>query len=104
MIKSSKFLLLLVFTSLISFSSSAQMSQIKSTIDQIDAESHLRFLTADELRGADFIQNDLTRTSVGVQVEWQSPFGAINLIYGYALDDVIDDEKAPFEFSMGSKF
>jgi len=51
MIKSSKFLLLLVFTSLISFSSSAQMSQIKSTIDQIDAESHLRFLTADELRG-----------------------------------------------------
>ena len=48
MIKSSKFLLLLVFTSLISFSSSAQMSKIKSTID---AESHLRFLTADELRG-----------------------------------------------------
>ena len=51
MIKSSKFLLLLVFTSLISFNISAQMSKIKSTIDQIDAESHLRFLTADELRG-----------------------------------------------------
>ena len=51
MIKSSKLCLLLVFIGLISFSSSAQMSKIKSTIDQIDAESHLRFLTADELRG-----------------------------------------------------
>ena len=51
MIKSSKFLLLLVFISLISFNISAQMSKIKSTIDQIEAESHLRFLTADELRG-----------------------------------------------------
>lgn len=27
------------------------MSRVKSTIDQTDAESHLRFLTADELRG-----------------------------------------------------
>ncbi len=62
------------------------------------------YITADEIRGANFIQNDLTRTSVGAQIEWQSPFGAINLIYGYALDDVIDDEKAPFEFSMGTKF
>ncbi|MDN3643045.1 M28 family peptidase [Lutimonas halocynthiae] len=51
MIKSSKLCLLPLFIGLISFSSSAQMSRIKSTIDQIDAESHLRFLTADELRG-----------------------------------------------------
>lgn len=51
MIKSFKLILLLVFTSLINFNISAQMSKIKSTIDQIEAESHLRFLTADELRG-----------------------------------------------------
>ena len=48
MIKSTKLVLLIV---LISFNISAQMSKIKSTIDQIEAESHLRFLTADELRG-----------------------------------------------------
>ncbi len=61
-------------------------------------------ITADEIRGGTFVKNDLTRTSVGAQIEWQSPFGAINLIYGYALDDVPDDEKAAFEFSMGTKF
>lgn len=43
--------LVIVFASLISFHTSAQMSLIKSTIDQLGAESHLRFLTADELRG-----------------------------------------------------
>src|SRR5210317_1554104 len=51
MMKSYKLLILFVFTILISFNVSAQMSTIKSTIDQTEAESHLRFLTADELRG-----------------------------------------------------
>ncbi len=51
MIKLTKLVLLFVFTTLISFNISAQMSTIKSTIDKIEAESHLRFLTADELRG-----------------------------------------------------
>lgn len=62
------------------------------------------YITADTVRGGTFIKNDISATSVGAQIEWQSPFGAINLIYGYALDDVPDDEKAPFEFSMGTKF
>jgi len=62
------------------------------------------YIKADEIKGAEFVKNKLQRNSVGAQIEWQSPFGAINLIYGYALDDVIDDEKAPFEFSMGTKF
>ena len=61
-------------------------------------------IKADKVKGGEFTQNDLTRSSVGAQIEWQSPFGAINLIYGYALDDVPDDDKAPFEFSMGTKF
>lgn len=51
MTKSSKTLIVLVITSLIKFNVSAQMPQVKSTIDQIEAESHLRFLSADELRG-----------------------------------------------------
>jgi outer membrane protein insertion porin family len=61
-------------------------------------------IKADEVKGGTFVKNDLTRSSVGAQIEWQSPFGAINLVYGYALDDVPDDEKSPFEFSMGTKF
>ena len=32
-------------------SSNAQMERINNTIDQLEAESHLRFLTADELKG-----------------------------------------------------
>jgi len=51
MIKSIKLLLVFVFTGLISYNISGQMSKIKTTIDQTEAESHLRFLTADELRG-----------------------------------------------------
>ncbi|WKK65722.1 M28 family metallopeptidase [Lutimonas zeaxanthinifaciens] len=49
--KSSKLLVLMFLVGMLNFSISAQMSQIKSTIDQIEAESHLRFLSADELRG-----------------------------------------------------
>lgn len=62
------------------------------------------YIDADKIRNAKFIQNNLQRSSIGAQIEWQSPFGAVNLIYGYALDDVPDDEKAAFEFSMGTKF
>ena len=51
MIKSSKLFVLMFLAGIFNFSISAQMSQIKSTIDQIEAESHLRFLSADELRG-----------------------------------------------------
>lgn len=51
MIKSIKLVLLFVFSIGMNFNLSAQMSNIKATIDRIEAESHLRFLTADELRG-----------------------------------------------------
>ena len=62
------------------------------------------YITADKVKGGTFVKNNLNRSSIGAQIEWQSPFGAINLVYGYALDDVPSDEKAPFEFSMGTKF
>ena len=48
--------------------------------------------------------DDITRSSVGAVVEWQSGFGPINLVFGYALDDEPGDETSSFEFSMGSKF
>jgi len=48
--------------------------------------------------------DNITRSSVGAVLEWQSGFGPINLVFGYALDDKPGDETAPFEFSMGTKF
>jgi len=48
--------------------------------------------------------DNITRSSVGAVVEWQSGFGPINLVFGYALDDEPGDETSVFEFSMGSKF
>jgi len=46
----------------------------------------------------------LTRSSVGAVLEWNSGFGPINLVFGYALDDEPGDETSTFEFSMGSRF
>jgi outer membrane protein insertion porin family len=48
--------------------------------------------------------DSITRSSTGAVVEWQSGFGPINLVFGYALDDEPGDETSSFEFSMGSKF
>jgi outer membrane protein insertion porin family len=46
----------------------------------------------------------MSRSSAGAVVEWQSPFGAINLVFAYPVDDEPGDETAVFEFSMGTKF
>jgi outer membrane protein insertion porin family len=48
--------------------------------------------------------NDITRSSTGVVVEWQSGFGPINLVFAYPIDEQEGDQTAVFEFSMGSKF
>ena len=47
---------------------------------------------------------DISRSSAGVVLEWQSAFGPINLVFAQALDDKPGDRTAVFEFSMGSKF
>ncbi len=48
--------------------------------------------------------NEITRSSTGVVVEWQSGFGPINLVFSYPIDEETYDNTAVFEFSMGSKF
>jgi outer membrane protein insertion porin family len=48
--------------------------------------------------------DEITRSSVGVVLEWQSAFGPINLVFAKALDDVVGDRTSTFEFSMGTKF
>jgi len=44
------------------------------------------------------------RASAGAQIEWKSPFGPINLVFAYPIDDKPGDDTAVFEFTMGSKF
>lgn len=52
-----------------------------------------------------FIQlDDVSRSSTGVVLEWQSSFGLINLVFAYPIDKQEGDQTAVFEFSMGSKF
>jgi len=52
----------------------------------------------------DLTENDITRSSTGVVLEWQSAFGPINLVFAYPIDEQEGDRTAVFEFSMGSKF
>jgi len=47
---------------------------------------------------------DIKRSSVGAQLEWQSPMGAIVLVFANPLDDEQGDRTAAFEFSMGRAF
>ena len=48
--------------------------------------------------------DNITRSSTGVVLEWQSGFGPINLVFAWPIDDEPNDETAVFEFSMGSRF
>ncbi|HFD14396.1 MAG TPA: outer membrane protein assembly factor BamA, partial [Epsilonproteobacteria bacterium] len=50
------------------------------------------------------IINNISRSSVGVVLEWQSSFGPINLVFAQPLDDKPGDNTAAFEFSMGTRF
>jgi len=46
------------------------------------------------------------RNSVGVGVNWYSPFGPLKVIWGYNLspDDKLNEDSSNFEFSMGGSF
>ncbi len=48
--------------------------------------------------------NDITRSSAGAVIEWQSAFGPINLVFAKAINPEDNDRTSTFEFSMGTKF
>ena len=54
--------------------------------------------------GIDLEFDDISRSSTGVVLEWQSAFGPINLIFAYPLDEKEGDRTSVFEFTMGTKF
>ncbi len=59
---------------------------------------------ADIFENNEIFVNDITRSSTGVVLEWQSGFGPINLVFAYPIDEKEGDRTAVFEFSMGTKF
>ncbi len=48
--------------------------------------------------------SEITRASVGAQIEWKSPFGPVNLIFSKPLNTKKGDRTSKFEFTIGSKF
>jgi outer membrane protein insertion porin family len=59
---------------------------------------------ASAFEGNDIVENDITRSSAGVVLEWQSGFGPINLVFAYPIDEQTGDRTSVFEFSMGTRF
>jgi len=48
--------------------------------------------------------NDITKEGYGVSLEWLSPMGPINLVFGRARNPEELDRTSNFEFTMGRKF
>ena len=48
--------------------------------------------------------NDITKEGYGVSLEWLSPMGPINLVFGRAINPEDLDRTSNFEFTMGQKF
>jgi outer membrane protein insertion porin family len=48
--------------------------------------------------------DNISRSSAGVVLEWQSGFGPINLVFAYPVNEQEGDRTSVFEFSMGTKF
>jgi outer membrane protein insertion porin family len=59
---------------------------------------------ADIFEATPILVNDITRSSTGVVLEWQSGFGPINLVFAYPVDEQEGDRTSVFEFSMGTRF
>ncbi|MEN8728058.1 MAG: outer membrane protein assembly factor BamA, partial [Sulfurovum sp.] len=51
---------------------------------------------SDRFEGNDIVENDITRSSTGVVVEWQSGFGPINLVFAYPIDEKTGDRTSVF--------
>jgi outer membrane protein insertion porin family len=65
------------------------------------------WITSDTVPTAEYGDVDfgnITRSSTGVVLEWQSGFGPINLVFAWPIDDEDYDQTSVFEFSMGTKF
>ncbi len=84
----------------------------KSLVNTVEASIPLSFITssmrltafADYGMIGDKSIDEISRASVGAQIEWRSPFGPVNLIFAKPLKKKAGDRTAKFEFTIGSKF
>ncbi len=84
----------------------------KSMVNTVEASVPLSFISnsmrltafADYGMIGDKSIDEITRASVGAQIEWKSPFGPVNLIFAKPLKKKEGDRTAKFEFTIGSKF
>ena len=84
----------------------------KSMVNTFEASIPLNFIS-DTMRLTAFADygmigdksvDEISRASVGAQIEWRSPFGPVNLIFAKPLKKKEGDRTAKFEFTIGSKF
>ncbi len=48
--------------------------------------------------------DEIKRASYGTSIEWYSPIGPVNLIFGKAIDKGVLETTSSFEFTIGRKF
>jgi outer membrane protein insertion porin family len=48
--------------------------------------------------------SEISRSSVGVSLEWFSPVGPLQLVFAKPLDAKEGDQTAVFEFTIGQRF
>ena len=51
-------------------------------------------MTLISLKIVRIFENDITRSSTGVVLEWQSGFGPINLVFAWPIDDEAGDRNS----------
>ena len=79
-------------------------------LDMITSNMRLTgFVDYGAIKNTIYSSNDIQkgwidRYSTGAQIEWRSPFGPINLVFAYPLNDKKDDDTSIFEFTMANKF
>ncbi len=48
--------------------------------------------------------NEIQKAGYGASIEWYSPMGPINLVFGRAVNADNLDRTSSFEFTMGTRF
>lgn len=80
------------------------MNTVEASIPLSDsAKMRLAFFYDHGFIGEDTF-NEIERNSYGVSLEWFSPMGPINLIWGWAINPDKLDRESLFEFTMGRRF
>lgn len=82
-------------------------SQVTSPISSVDGTANLQLFERPPIRPFEerFVGNSLKpRISVGIGVNWNSPFGPFRIDFAHALTKVDGDDTKSFTFNVGTQF